>query len=605
MISSYDIDADRVVYLKPKLSDDRPVMNRVSGFDSEAYTNGRPFMFCTSGGWIGNDRTPPEIVLPRDIPYIFFERRYQNVNFMTYNLKYDSGAALWFLGQESLDELRVKGYTWYDDTIRVTYIPHKMLEIKRGSVAVRFWDIAQFYKMSLDMAAKTYLGQKKLDMRTKRFSEAYVIRYFHSIARYCIQDAILAEKLGVYLIDVLQEFDITASTIYSCASIAFKYFCRKSRFNTVYQYWKSDRDVIRYACDAYEGGKFEVTARGAFTGYEYDITSAYPYEIRNLVDISRAEVVYSETFIPGAAYGFIRCRIHNPDGVHLPCGPMLSQAGRNVLRVYPAGTFYMTITQEEYVYIQSLEKVEIEIFSAVFLFVKRRNYLYRSVIDDLFELKSRYKGRDKMLYSVTKILMNSTYGKMCQCTEKYTGKVHLGPGFNPVHASVITANTRIKVTRVQNMLRNDCLAVHTDSVMTTRPIPDKMISNRLGGFEYVTEGEGILIACGLYQLGDVCAWKGIRPADGDTWRKILQRFKYRSAIPYSHLHVESWREAMAKNHPVTSINVFEKGKKEVDLNCDLKRRWPAKVKARDLLFSRQDSLPRMWIEDSPPNTWTT
>lgn len=602
MISSTDIDSGRVVYAKPKLEDDRPVMDRISGFDSEAYRNGRPFMFCTSGGWLDGKRTPAEILLPRDIPDIFFTERYKNVNFMTYNLKYDSGAALWFLDEGKLDELRVKGYTWTDSKIRVTYIPHKMLEFKRDDSHTRFWDIAQFYKMTLDDAARTYLKERKLDMRTKSFSEEYVIRCFHAIARYCIQDAILAEKLGLYLIRVLQEFDITASTIYSCASIAFKYFCRKSRFNTVYQYWKADTDVIRYACDAYEGGKFEITSRGRFHGYEYDITSAYPYEIRNLVDISRARVVYSEKFLPGAAYGFIRCRIHNPEGVHLPCGPMLSQAGRNVLRVYPSGTYYMTITQEEYQYILSVG-VEVDIISAMFLFVKRRNYIYRPVIDELFELKSRYKGKDRMLYSVTKILMNSTYGKMCQCTEKYTGKVHLGPGFNPVHASVITANTRIKVTRIQNLLGDDCLALHTDSVMTTRPIPSSFVTNELGGFEYVTEGDGILIACGLYQLGNACAWKGVRPVEGDTWENILNKFKHRSKIPYTHLHVESWREAMAKNHPVTSINVFERGKKEVDLNCDLKRRWPSRVKARDLLSTRQDSLPRIWLEDSPPNNW--
>jgi hypothetical protein len=603
MITSKDMDSGRVVYPKPRLIDKRPKMGRISGFDSEAYRNGRPFMFCTSGGWIGEERTTPEILMPRDLPHVFFTPRYQNVNFMTYNLKYDSGAALWFLDGERLEELRFKGYTWTDDKIRVTYIPHKMLEFKKGDISTRFWDIAQFYKMSLDMAAKTYLKEKKIDIRTKTFSEEYVIRCFHSIARYCIHDAILAEKLGIYLIDVLERFDITASTIYSCASIAFKYFCRKTKFNTVYQYWKSDTDVLRYALDAYQGGKFEITSRGRFTGYEYDITSAYPYEIRNLVDISRARVVYSRDFLPGAVYGFLRCRIHNPRGVHLPCGPMLGQSGKNVLRVYPAGTYYMTVTQEEFIYISTLSDVEIEIFSAVFLFVKRKKYPYRGVIDDLFCLKSRYKGKDRMLYSVTKILMNSTYGKMCQCTEKHTGKVHLGSGFNPVHASVITANTRIKVTDIQNRMGDKCLALHTDSVMVTEPISENLITNSLGGFEYVTKGSGILIACGLYQIADTCAWKGVSPARGETWEKILTRFKNRYRIPYSHLHVESWREAMAKNHPVTAINVFEKAKKQIDLNCDLKRRWPSRVRARDLLSTRQDSVPRVWVENSPPENW--
>lgn len=605
MISSIDIDNEIVVYPKPRLKDTRPLMDRVSGFDSEAYISGRPFMFCTSGGWITDNNslkeTSPEILLPRDIPEVFFESRYHNVNFMTYNLKYDAGAILHFLNAEFLDELRIKNFTWYND-IRITYIPHKMLEFKRKKIIVRFWDIAQFYKMSLNKAANKYLNKSKIDLRTKKFSENYVIRYFHSIACYCIQDAVLAKELGIYLLNTLQSFNITASTIYSCASIAFKYFCSKSRFCTMYDLWRTEKEFFRIVCDSYEGGKFEVTARGKFYGYEYDITSAYPYEIRNLVDISNSKVYYSKKYDPNAVYGFLRCRIHNPEGKYLPCGPMLKKSGRNVIRIYPAGTYYLTITKNEYDYLKSIG-IEVDILKAAWLHVKRKRYIYRDVIDELFSLKNLYKNSDPMLYSVTKILMNSMYGKMCQCTEKYTGNVFLGSGFNAVHASVITANTRIKIADIQNRLGSDCLAVHTDSVMTTIPIPSNLVTGNLGEFEFVTEGDGILIACGMYQLGEVCAWKGMSPRPGDSWKKILSRFYHRSRIPYSLVRVESWREAMSRNHPITSINVFEKTQKHIDLNCDTKRRWPSNVKSRDLLSDIQHSIPRMIVENKPPIHW--
>lgn len=583
-----------LTYKKPHLEDNRPAMQKIVGMDSEAYMDGKPFMFCTS---------LKDTITPENLLQTIFSEKYINSNFMLYNMKYDSGAILLsLLNDKALYNL------WRDDEVTFNghtyeYIPHKMLRITRSKKEkITFWDIAQFYKSSLDNAAKTYLNKSKKDIRTKNFTRKYVARFWNSISEYCIHDAMLTAELGEYLIKKFLEFEITASAIYSQASISFKYFTQKSKINTVWRFWKYDKDLLRFACDAYAGGKFEVTARGSTYAHEFDLTSAYPYEIRNLVDITRSEVIRSKNYQSGAVYAFIRVYIENYSGVHLPCGPGLKNTA---VKMYPAGAYFLTITLNEYDYIKRLKNVRIEIIDGKWIFVPRKIYPYRKTIDYLFAIKDQYKKTDRMLYNNVKVVMNGFYGKMAQCIEQNDGSIAAGQGWHPMHAAVITANTRLKVTALQNRLKAKCLAVHTDSVfITCDKLPKNTPINGLGKFEHVVSGDTILIACGMYQINKTCAFKGIKPRNGDTWKTILSKNKNKSKIPYPLLHVESWREAMARNHGVNTINVFSNETKIIDLNCDIKRSWPrGKIRAKSLLENLEQSTPKIYVENEPPKIW--
>lgn len=591
MISSQDFD--KLSYKKPRLNDERPKLPKIMGIDSEAYFTGVPFMFCISDG---------TVLKPEQIPEIFFTEKYIGANFVIYNMKYDSGALLYHLPRKILYQLWETNKTEFGD-IKYEYIPHKLLRLKKGKNKVSFWDISQFYKMSLDKAAKKYLNKSKLETKTKNFTESYVKRTWKHISKYCIQDAVLTKELGEYLVNKLDEFGITASALYSCASISFRYFCDNSKIITSWEYWKYQRELLQFACDAYRGGKFEVTIRGQFTAHEYDITSAYPYEIANLLDTSNAYITRGRNYENQAHYGFIRCYIDNSKGYYLPCGPVL----KNGICFYPAGKFFLTVTKQEFDYMRSIG-VHLEILDAYWLFIARKRYPYRETIHKLFKIKDSYKGKDAMLYYVSKIVMNSFYGKCVQVIEDYTGQLNAGMGWNPIYGAIITANTRIRVTEIQNIMKSDCLAVHTDSVFVKNPIPKSYIKKELGAFEHVITGSGILIACGMYQIGDECAFKGFKPnklksGEYDTWEQILSRHKYRKKIKYKQLHVESWIEAMAKNHEKECINVFADDTKVIDLNCDSKRIWPIKTNAKNLLENQYQSIPKIHIENEPPKYW--
>jgi DNA polymerase type B, organellar and viral len=602
-------------------------IERIIGFDSEAYTTGEPFLFCFSDGF----NCKPGFLVP-----VLF-RRYNQCHLGVWNLKYDSGAVLYHLPEGKVEltedvvlvdgvkgyyddkgefypldedafdiepgrkELWLKNYTTVDG-VRYEYIPHKHLKISSGKDTwVKFWDICQFYASSLDSAAKKYLGEAKMEIATKQFTPAYVKKHCGDIIKYCVRDADLTARLGNHLLDKCASFGIRATALYSTASLAFRYFSDKQVYIHIKRYWKNYQECLKYAMDSYSGGKFEATARGAFQGYEYDIISAYPFEMANLVNLQFADVRKSRKYEKDAMYGFIRCQLEVYEDTAVPCGLLIDNT-----RVYPVGRYYITLTKKEYDYLVSVG-VGVKIISAWWLFIDRISYPYRDTVNELYALKRKFK-KDTMEYSLVKICLNGYYGKMVQAIEDWKGQYQAGVAFNPFYASVITANTRIRVTEIQNTMRDDCIAVHTDSVMTLKPIPAKYLGDNLGDFELVEQGRGVLIACGCYQLGKAGAFKGFEPAkkpDGEyeTWYDILTKYKRKHKIPYETLRVESWVEATAKGHTGT-INLFQNMPKDIDVNADVKRIWSKNnMTAGDYLKHLYRSEPRVVVHTKKPELW--
>lgn len=595
---------DKIVYKKPsQYRFDKP-LKKITGFDSEAYRSGQTFLFATSEG---------DVIAPPDLFAVLVSDKYLSSNFITWNLKYESGAILKTFPVHVIRNLQLyheAQYVYKGEKYLLTYIPHKQLKIKQDKwhgKAVRFWDMSPFYgRVKLETAAREYLHEGKHDVDPELFTEEYVKLHFDEIAEYCVQDCVLTKKLADLWIEKFEQTGISVTSLYSEASISFTYISRKTDIVTPYEYWDYNKKLIRYAFESYEGGKFEILARGKFTGFEYDISSAYPKEIAGLVDIRNARIVYSKKYVPDAVYGFLRVRIHlkNP-GVRLPCGVL------HKIRTYPMGDYFITITKQEYDYITKELSVPVEILDAAWIVVSRVRYPYDNIINELYAFKTEWKKKDRLRSNNYKIIMNGFYGKMAQCIEDIEGNYRAGQGWNPIYASVITANTRIAVTRLQNLLGKEALAVHTDSVITRVRIPDSFIGKNMGDFELVEEGQGVIVACGIYQINDQSALKGIiRDKEDKLSRKknktiidILKEHSGQSKIELRVRHVESWLQSMAMNHPVSAINVFSEEPKKLNLNCDTKRIWPGEVVSDDLLNSLQFSEPLIEQQFSEPKFW--
>ncbi len=524
---------------------------KVLGIDTEAYTTGKCFMIATSLG---------DVFTLENVPNIFFTRKYRNSTFVAYNLKYDEGAFLQNLPYENLQELRETLKTKHDDYI-YSIIPRKVLIIRRGKNSVTFYDLASFFKATLEKASSELLGEHKKDIETKSFSKAYVKKNWGTIAEYCIQDAVLVKRLADNLIKRFEGFGIFPRRLYSTAYISYQYFYTTCKYPVVKRYWNYYRNVLKYALLSYNGGKFEVTEKGLGYFYEYDVNSQYPNYIANLTDMSESVVIESSTYVKEAQYGFIKCLIDIPIETFNP-----TAIKKGMVNTFPCGVMEKVITKVEYDYLVA-QGVEIEIINAWWLYAKKIVYPFRKEILKLTKLKNEIKHKgNKIDYHIIKILLNSLYGKFVQLIET-KDCYKASTCWNPIFGTYITAQGRIQVTELQQKYE-DIIAVHTDSVISKIKLP---LYNKgmLGEFEFETEGEGIILGSGIYQIGDKNKFRGF-----DSKTSIIDIVKnMKSKGTLTVKRPLTWREVVFHGWELDRINRFEEITKELNVNFDQKRFW--------------------------------
>lgn len=560
----------RCSYYGQKVQKEKSI--KVFGFDTEAYNTGKCFMFATSEGEVWNSN---------EFPTSLFCRKYRNANFVCYNLKYDESAMLQFLNETELKTL------WQTNKVetcglKIKIIPHKCLTISKKGHSCTFYDMYNFFQGSLDFNAKKYLGKEKIDIETKVFHADFVSKNWNEIAKYCVQDAILVKELAELIISKFEKFGVYPQKLYSTAYISYMYFSKRTNYQTVGKFWKEDKKLLDFSLQSYNGGKFEVTKKGTGYFYEYDIVSAYPFEIANLVSLEHCRVIWDKKYRKEAVYGFIYCKMK------IPMKTASSVAFKiNNTCVYFSGYLEKTITKSEYEYLISCG-TEITIIEAVWIHVDNKEYPYRKEIEKLVLEKKKFKEQGLELDTHTvKIFLNSLYGKFCQLIVGKSG-FSASTCWNPIYATVITANCRIKVSKMQ-MKYPSIIAVHTDSLISTEKLPIE-IGKELGMFDFECEGRGLILGCGIYQIGSKSRFRGF-PIKEDLL-KLFNQDKKIIKIPQTH--VNSWREVAFHNWELDKINLFEDQIKEVACDFDRKRLWIDDYqKFSDIFKYNVDSLP-LW-----------
>lgn len=542
------------------------------GIDTESDTQGKCFMIAFS------DNT---VVKNTEIPYIFFTRKYRDKTFIAFNLKYDMGAILQHLTKENLIELQTN-----DKCIQGKYkykvIANKLLVINLKKHSVHIYDAYNFFNMSLQKAAKLFLNNSKLDIETKEFTTKYIKDNYDKIAKYCIQDAKLVQDLMIKMIKSFEEFDIYPRKFYSVAYMSALHFKNKCKYIHVKRFYKNHKELLQYAINSYAGGKFEVTEKGTGYFYEYDLVSAYPATISKLIDISQAYVIESKTYIEYCTYAFIKCKIYIPISVYSPVAVKYKS-----LNKYPSGTFIKTITNLEYIYL--LKKgCDIKIINGFFLINDKITFPYKDEIIKLVKQKAIYKTENNIIqYHNVKILLNSFYGKFVQLIwDKNIYKA--GNLWNVIYGSIITADTRIKITEMQNKYP-DVIAVHTDSIISKSKL-DIQCGKNLGDMDFEIEGSGLILGSGIYQIGNKSKLRGFH-----TKIPLLELIpKTGTKLSLNYTNVVSWREVANRKMDIEYINRFIAAYKDLDLNFDTKRIWLNDYKDfSEVLHRNIESLPTM------------
>jgi hypothetical protein len=486
---------------------------------------------------------------------------------------------------------------------RLKYIPGKFLSISEGHHTISYYDLAQFYEMSLNRAAAMYVGDQKddgIDRARLGIDRYYWIEKALEILEYCIQDCRLTALLGEILqAGLINAINFTPSRYISKAYIAKKYFQRECEIPDI----RNLNPLIpEVAYNAYYGGRFECLKRGHLgVCTQIDINSAYPFQISRLMDISRGKWKFANRINRQAVYGFYNADVTVPYTDSFNSLPFRHKSG---LVLFPSGELSGAWEKAE------LETAinagcDVRIRSGIEFFPGYHFRPFEDVIENLYHQKSISK-KGSMEYELYKKIMNAYYGVNFEKT--LTGEAwQAGILFNPIYAAIITARTRVQLYEEALKYGDKVVAFHTDSILIQGEF-QKEKTKKLGDFDIDSVGESVLIKSGLYRMGSKTKRRGVGrsefirehdseylcydPKTGTTHRyNTLGLIDFMTGmegtkLPVSVTRPVHFREAMIQ-HRRDDINLFLEKSYEMDINNDKKRIWDFDFTAGKELLTRE------------------
>ena len=261
------------------------------------------------------------------------------------------------------------------------------------------------------------------------------------------------------------------------------------------------------------------------------------------------------------------------------------------LLIYPGGEWRSIVTKSE---LELLEKdKEYKIIKGYEFYPDNIEYPFQREINKLYEIKNN-TPKDSYLYSLVKIIMNALYGCFYEKTKK-SDIIYVGKLFNPIYASIITANTRCKIYQFASQYEEDVIAFATDSILLKGKHHVKE-GKKLGEWEKQAEGKCVAFQSGVYKIENEVKSRGIQnktkisSPDG----KFNDIFEYIKAYPnYTQYEIIITRPVHIREslihheiHSLEDVNTWQEFRKIININRDVKRVWQDKFKCGGELFEK-------------------
>jgi len=521
-----------------------------------------------------------------------------------YNVRFDFQALFKYLPEDLLRELYFTSKTVYED-YKIKYIPKKLFRILHKKHSYLYYDLAQFYEMSLAEASMKYISDKKNKENINRSRLNTDAKYWkkrkEDIIKYCISDASLTQRLGVFLqAELKSKLSFTPQKYISKASISKEYFRKRCKIPSISGI---PLPVLSFAFNAYHGGRFEILQRGFFDYTTLiDINSAYPYHIANLIDITGSKWVRVRECDESATYGFYMCKVFIPFMTFAPFAFRLP----NNRNIYPIGEHITFLTIEE---IRAYKNIcSIEVIEGYETHIDNPTYPFKEAMQKLFDWKLN-TPKDDFRYDLVKKVMNALGGCFYEKV-KYGNKYRVGQFFNPLYASTVLGDTRIDVFEKAKEYEEDVIGFATDSVLLNGK-HDIKETKELGGWSIDGEGKAVVLRSGVYQIAEKVKSRGLSRStnlltpDG----KFKNIFTYIKAFPdrtkYKIIlnRPVNLGEALihTKKRSIADINVWKDFEYVVDINRDSKREWYDTFNCGKELFERHiNSTPILIKGDIVP-----
>lgn len=506
-----------------------------------------------------------------------------------YNIRFDFESIIKYLDYNELLTL-YQDMQIVRDGITISYIDKKFFSIKnKHNEYYYFYDLYNFLDTSLNNAAKTFLNDEKLsivDSSQLNTNLDYWNENENIIIDYCIKDAKLTKRLADYFWRlVYKNMNFVPKRPFSKGKISEEYFLSKCFIPTINNI---DKKVLEIAYNSYTGGRFELVKKGHFDKvYTYDIKSAYPAQIAELIDYSKGLWEKTDIYHEDAYTGYYLCDINC---LETDISPFTKKV--NLLNVYPNGHFKQFLPKWEYDLIKEhFPNSDIKTIYGYEFWEKELLYPFKEEINRLYQWKETEK--DESVKYAVKIFMNALYGKFIQVTNYNTGKL-----FNPIYASEITSKTRVTLIKKALEAKDNLISMSTDSIASEKKLSVPLHPS-LGDFDKDFEGKGVYVISDVYCLENEQAKKiksklrgfsvALTKDSGGTAKKgqtiklsdILNKMINETIYEYETVRVYHLGECLthSKTLDVSKINIFDKVKKSIDINSDEKRIWDRQFKS--------------------------
>lgn len=581
-----DISLDNLRIRKYPLHDlTRHKVHHINALDGETL-DGYVKVLCDDTG---------HVLEPNNVDEIFefmTQRRFRSGNNFFYNIRFDYQSILKYLDKDILFDLYTNGKTEYKD-YRIKYIPKRLFSITKNKHVHRYFDLAQFYEMSLEAAALKYTkmikNEDNLDRTLIGTSQDYWDEHHDDIVKYCTQDARITAQLGVKLRDTLvNKVGLLPQAYISKAGLSKEYFRRNCKIPVIRDIPIS---VLGIFLNAYSAGRFEVIRKGFIPNcIAVDINSAYSKAITELPDVTKGVWRKVTKYSADALVG---CYLVKIDSMYMRAGPHRFRL-KNGLILYPIGEYYTYITNWEMKVLK--DDAYIKVIRGWEYYDNNPIFPFQNQINKLYKLKSE-TPKSEYEYDLYKKIMNSLYGSFYE--KRKSGNEYIsGKLFNPVYATLITAYCRMMVWKIIRDYEDSIVSVATDGIIMDKK-PKIPYSKKLGEWSVEGKGEVVIIRSGLYRIGDKVRERGIRSFRGikteygeydDIFEYILDKPE-RKCYPILSNRPLNLGECLihTKTKSVDDINVFKDMRYTVTINKDHKRMWDGEFNNGGELFDKEIS----------------
>ena len=337
--------------------------------------------------------------------------------------------------------------------------------------------------------------------------------------KYCLQDCkTLYQIIAKFNNLIFDKYSLNIHNFPTLPSLAFGIY--RAKYLNDHKIPLITGQIFKDIREGYSGGATDVYKPFGNNIFRYDVNSLYPYIMKSM-SMPVGNITFFDgdiTKINKNAFGFFNVEIIAPDNLNHPILQTRVDTGNGLRTVAPLGKWKDMIFSEE---MNNAIKYGYK-FNILSGYLFEQANIFSEYIEDLYEIKKSH-NKDEPMYLISKLLMNSLYGRFGMDYMLYTHNIiednelyNLIDNYSineiiPLDdnkslvsylddnniknvllsnesksnisisiAAAITAGARIHMSQFKNNPNYNLYYSDTDSIDIDKPLPDYYVGKELG-----------------------------------------------------------------------------------------------------------------------------